>query len=190
MLYGFEEEFDLQVGTLQECEIEEDEQDLETDEDEQEPEIDEDDQGPFYLEVYNPSTGKTATVEVNREVYLFMRRSAWREAKRTRVFYKNEIQFTSMCNGDGTQVDNFHEFTSGEPTPEEALFLKQRRQLGSLLLSSLPPMLRRRYLLYHYEGLSDSEIAESEGISRQAVWQSIQRAQALIEINKKFYKNF
>ena len=185
MLYGYDENLDLLAKTLQEYEIEGDEKDLETDEVEQEPELGEAAQGPFYLETYNPSTGKNETVEVTREVYLFMRRSTWREEKRTRVFYKNEIQFTSMCNGDSTQVDNFREFKSTEPTPEEAFFLKQRRQLGSLLLNSLPPILRKRYFLYHYEGLSDTEIAEIEGISRQAVWQSIQRAQALIDINKK-----
>ena len=188
MLHRFEAEWDLPNEILQEPEIEEDELDSEIDEeDEQEPKIDEKDPGPFYLDVYNSCTGEYETVEVNREVYLYMRRSAWREAKRTRTFFKKQIQFTSMSKGESSQIENYHEFASSDPTPEEALIQKKRKQLAVSALDALTPTMRKYYLMHHYDGLSLRKIAKIEGKDKKTIAESIKSAQKIVE---KFLRNF
>ena len=188
MLHRFETEWDLPNEAVQESEIEKSELDSEIDEEDgQEPEIDETDPGPFYLDVYNSCTGEYEPVEVNREVYLYMRRSAWREAKRTRTFFKKHIQFTSMCKGDSSQIENFHEFASPDPPPEEALLQKRRKQLAVSALDALTPTMRKYYLMHYYDGLSIRRIAKIEGKDKKTIAESMESAQKIIE---NFLKNF
>ena len=48
-----------------------------------------------------------------------------------------------------------------------------RKNLTALLLSYLTPSQRRRYLLYHVQGLSQKEISKMEGVSQQKISSSL-----------------
>lgn len=60
-------------------------------------------------------------------------------------------------------------------------------QDAEMVLSKLTDIQRRRYLLYEVCGLSTPQIALSEGVNQNAVWESITAAKARI---KKFLRNF
>ena len=55
------------------------------------------------------------------------------------------------------------------------------------VLSKITDIQRRRYLLYEVCGLSTPQIALSEGVNQNAVWESITAAKSRI---KKILKNF
>ena len=49
----------------------------------------------------------------------------------------------------------------------------------------LPNKQREYFRLHHMEDLSLSEIAENEGVSRQAVWENIRRAEEALRKNEE-----
>ena len=56
-----------------------------------------------------------------------------------------------------------------------------RQSLAARALDKLTDVQRRRYLLYHVQGLTECEIAEEEGASHQAVSQSLLWAEKKIK---------
>ena len=57
--------------------------------------------------------------------------------------------------------------------PEQAAIKTCRRDLGLRAFDALTEVQRRRYRMYHVEGLTEDEIAEKERTSHQAVSQSL-----------------
>ena len=65
--------------------------------------------------------------------------------------------------------------------PAEAERQEKRRELAKRALDQLTDVQRRRYLMYHVEGLSTYEIAEIEGKDHKAIFFSLQAAEKKIK---------
>jgi len=83
-------------------------------------------------------------------------------------------------------IENFSGETLEEEfieRPEREAEENNRRMLASQALDKLTEVQRRRYLLYHANGWTEEQIAESEGATQQAVSKSLYWADKKI---KKF----
>ena len=88
------------------------------------------------------------------------------------------LEETETCAGDSLEEEVIEQ-------PEREALENERRELALKALETLTEIQRRRYLMYHANGLTTREIAEKEGTSQRTVMDSIQWAEKKI---KKFLK--
>jgi hypothetical protein len=69
---------------------------------------------------------------------------------------------------------------------EEAEWHEQRIETSNRAIKTLTDIQRRRYLMYHVDGLSTWQIAKLEGANQKSVFESLQAAEKKI---KKFLAN-
>lgn len=93
---------------------------------------------------------------------------------------RNQRQTKSETSID--EVVHEHSFEQREADPSEILEHQQRIQRLSEALETLPPRRREAFLLYRFDGLSQSEIAERMEISISMVEKHI--AAALVHCKK------
>jgi RNA polymerase sigma factor (sigma-70 family) len=111
------------------------------------------------------------------EMYEEQSRDENRQTYRNVSFHDlEEIEICSTSSPEHEIIDK----------PEEAAKKKQRRELGLQALDKLTEVQRRRYLMYHVDGLKLEEIAEIEGVAFQSIAESLEAAKKKIN---KFLQN-
>ena len=94
-----------------------------------------------------------------------------------------------------TAIDGMEEILeSPEPTPEDEVIamseqkleLAQKKEMAMQALGKLTDVQRRRYLMYHVDGLTSRQIAERESVKHQSVLECLMGAEKKI---KKFLSN-
>lgn len=103
----------------------------------------------------------------------FPRALLFRTAKNLAIDHLRRGKFEPQ--GSGT-ADLFPDIPSGAPSPERALFDKQRVRILSQAIDSLPPRCREAFLLHRVHECSYREIAGRLSISESAVEKLIMRA--------------
>lgn len=79
------------------------------------------------------------------------------------------------CANDEAPPD-FDELPSDQPDPEAVASARQQLRVIEAAVARLPPQCRRAFVLNRFEGLSQAEVAERMGISRQVVERHIAKA--------------
>ena len=75
----------------------------------------------YILPVYNTTTARFETVQLNEKQYNAVRRGKWNIEAHDRRFNKHEIQFSDLIGGDsddGHGYERFHEFISNQDDPQ------------------------------------------------------------------------
>lgn len=72
-------------------------------------------------------------------------------------------------------TEYFHSVFSNDE-PEDAVIARAEREKIREALDKLPPVQRRRCILYFYHGLDEKEIAKAEGVTQQMVSKSLDQA--------------
>lgn len=136
---------------------------------------------------FNTCTSQYEKTEVTKEVYDEYRRGAWRIGKNNSKYSAYETPFSALVGGEDEAYENFHEFIDTEHTPENAVLHGERKQLSNVALNLLTDTMRRRFLLRYESGLAIKEIASLEGVSEDAIKDSLEAAK---EKMKSFLKKF
>jgi len=63
-----------------------------------------------------------------------------------------------------------------EPSPEQAVYARQRLSLTAQAIAELPPKTRRAFELHKLQGLTQEETAQTLGVSRKTVEKQISTA--------------
>lgn len=82
-------------------------------------------------------------------------------------------------SGDGDEPC-FDEMTGSAPDPQDVAAARQRLDRLESAIARLPPQCRRAFVLNRLEGLSQAQVAERMGISRQVVERHIAKALVLL----------
>lgn len=117
----------------------------------------------YILKVYNPSTQKIEDVITTKEVYDTYRRMEWKEKYGDKMFYKNEIQFSSL---NGLQDGLLPQYASSELNPAQACeaveLLNELEKAISKLDDYDQAMIKAIYIKGKTEREYSSEIGESQ----------------------------
>ncbi|MBW7901426.1 MAG: RNA polymerase sigma factor [Rhodocyclaceae bacterium] len=81
-----------------------------------------------------------------------------------------------------SNMPEFDDIPSAEPGPEEIAAVRQSLSKVEAALERLPPQSRRAFVLNRFEGLSQVEVAQRMGISRQMAERHI--AQAILRLRE------
>ena len=84
-------------------------------------------------------------------------------------------------------LDDAEELPSAAPDPAELAQLRQRLALVEEALARLPAQCRRAFVLNRFEGLSQAEVAERMGISRQMAERHV--AKALLYLRERLARS-
>jgi RNA polymerase sigma factor (sigma-70 family) len=68
------------------------------------------------------------------------------------------------------------ESIADEPSPEQAVYARQRLSLTARAIAELPPKTRRAFELHKLQGLTQEETAQTLGVSRKTVEKQISTA--------------
>ena len=125
-----------------------------------------------YFTAFTNDSGAKQEIEINYEIYLALEDYRLIEKRQENEFDRHREHFQ-------LSEAQLAARTLRPPQPmEEAVAQALDMQAA---LDELPPDQRRRFLLSHEMGLSFSEIARDENLSRQAIAQSIGRAEEKIK---------
>lgn len=109
-------------------------------------------------------------IEVPDEVADLLQQSHREESAFLRKQYRHKAYF-SLDRTDGIE----HDMTFVSMTPEEIYERKVTHQQLYAAISALPDKQAKRLYAFYFLGMSKAQIARTEGISREAVSQSIDR---------------
>lgn len=109
-------------------------------------------------------------IEVPDEVANLLQQSLREESAFLRKQYRHKAYF-SLDRADGIE----HDMTFVSMTPEEIYERKVTHQQLYAAISALPDKQAKRLYAFYFLGMSKAQIARTEGISREAVSQSIDR---------------
>lgn len=68
------------------------------------------------------------------------------------------------------------ESVADEPSPEQAVYSRQRLALAAQVINDLPPKTRRAFELHKLQGMTQEETAQTLGVSRKTVEKQIATA--------------
>lgn len=88
-----------------------------------------------------------------------------------------------LAKPESDEPQEFDEIPSTAPDPETIAVTRQRLQRVEDAIQSLPPQCRRAFVLNRFDGLSQAEVAEQMGISRQMAERHI--AKALVHLRAR-----
>ncbi len=167
----------------------------------------------YYLTVKNTFTGKYEKVFVSEEVYRACKRTGRREKKQKqrmmRCTVPNEKGNLVRCKEDCSKCEALRLGLIKKPTPlsiealieqnfdipdpngdiEERILERHDKEEKERLYKAIDMLLPRQQNLIrlaYFEGLSHEQIAEREGVSRQAISFAIERAEIAL---KKILEN-
>lgn len=117
----------------------------------------------YILKVYNPSTQRIEDVITTKEVYDTYRRMEWKAKYGDKMFYKNEIQLSSL---NGLQDGLLPQYASSELDPAQAYeaveLLHELKKAISKLNDYDQAMIKAIYINGKTESEYSSEIGESQ----------------------------
>jgi len=132
------------------------------------------------LEIYlreNPGKTENDFIELKTlsdSIYLEQDREEYRQTwKNVSLHGLDETEFCSVPSSEDAIIEQI----------EQAVKQKRRRELAHQALCTLTDVQRRRYLLYHVNGLTMREIADIEGVVHSKIQKSLEAAEKKI---KKF----
>ena len=128
----------------------------------------------------NPGKTENDFIELKTlsdSIYLEQDRKEYRETwKNISLHGLDETEVCAVPSPENELIDQF----------EQAAKQKRQRDLAKQAMGTLTEVQRRRYLLYHVNGLTMREIADIEGTKHQSVVECLQAAEKKI---KYFLKN-
>lgn len=122
------------------------------------------------LKEHYPYYQHNTYVDVPDAVANLLMQSLRDEASYIRSKYRHKAYF-SLDRSDGIE----HDMTFVSLTPEEIYERKVTHQQLYAAISALPDKQAKRLYAFYFLGMSKAQIARTEGISREAVSQSIDR---------------
>jgi DNA-directed RNA polymerase specialized sigma24 family protein len=130
-----------------------------------------------YFAAFVDGSGIRQEAEINREIY-FALEDCRRKEKRQSKFHDRHVEHLELSENQLAQ-------RMAEPSNPLDMLIDTSVTLQAAI-DALPSDLRRRFLLYHEMGLGFTEIAKAENLSKQAIAQSIGRAEEKI---KKYFSD-
>ena len=120
----------------------------------------------YILKVYNPSTQKIEDVITTKEVYDTYRRMEWKAKYGDKMFYKNEIQFSSL---NGLQDGLLPQYASSELNPAQAYEAIELLNELEKAISKLDDYDQAMIKAIYINGKTESEYSSEIGESQQTV---------------------
>lgn len=120
----------------------------------------------YILKVYNPSTQRIEDVITTKEVYDTYRRMEWKAKYGDKMFYKNEIQLSSL---NGLQDGPLPQYASSELDPAKAYETVELLNELENAISKLDDYDRAMIKAIYINGKTESEYSSEIGESQQTV---------------------
>lgn len=134
----------------------------------------------FYPEIYK----EDKILEVNDEVAIFLQETLRKEAALQRKMYRYRA-FYSLDREDGIENEAIKELLS----PEEIVVNRMLREQLYIAISELPDKQAKRIYAHFILGMSMTEIANAEGVTKARISQSIKFGlYNLLQKLKKIYR--
>lgn len=128
---------------------------------------------------YKDAIGETEYAYVSREVYEAMTETFRKEAHAQEMRDLRHITRDGYTEGETEDLA----FDTGEAL-EDMIIRRLELETLQKAMQSLTDVQKKRLQMYFFEGMTIREIAEREGINRNAVWKSLQ---ATIARLKEFF---
>ena len=125
-----------------------------------------------YYTAFIDGNGMRQEIEINREIYLALEDCRKKE-KRQQKYFERYIEHLDLSE------EQLAERIVNRPKPVEDIVTRALATQAALEMLSTNH--RRRYLLYHREGLSFAQIGKLENCSKQAIAQSVGKAETKIK---------
>lgn len=128
---------------------------------------------------YKDAIGEKEYTCVSREVYEALTETFRKEA------HAQEMRDLRHTTRDGyTEGETEDLIVEAGETPEDIIIRRMELETLQKAMQSLTDVQRERLQMYFFEGMTIREIAEREGVNRNAVWKSLQ---ATIARLKEFF---
>jgi len=134
-----------------------------------------------YFVSFKDFYGVLQEVEVPTDVYLAFETSL-REDDSLERWNRRRVEYAEL-----TEAELYNRALSKPKSVEDEVLDNIRNEKLKQVISELPEIMRRRFILYHDYGLTLKQIGEVEGCSFQVVARSIKSAENKI---KKFFENW
>jgi DNA-directed RNA polymerase specialized sigma24 family protein len=121
------------------------------------------------------TAGEKIEIEVGRDVFDEVQEQLREDMRQ----YRSDFTHTEHKDLDFEEIEK-RSVINGPTTEDEVLNGELSYEIAQAILS-LPVTQQRRFLQYHAGGLSEKEIALSEGCSQQAVSLAIRRAESTLK---------
>lgn len=118
---------------------------------------------------YNDAIGGTEYTYVTKEVYEALTETFRKEAHAQEMRDLRHITREGYTEGETEDLA----FDSGESL-EDMVIRQMELEILQKAMQSLTKVQKERLHLYFFEGMTIREIAEKQGVNRNAVWKSIQ----------------
>lgn len=128
---------------------------------------------------YKDAIGETEYTYVSKEVYEAMTETFRKEAHAQEMRDLRHITRDGYTEGETEDLA----FDTGESL-EDMIIRRMELETLQKAMQSLTDVQKKRLQMYFFEGMTIREIAEKEGINRNAVWKSLQ---AIIAHLKEFF---
>lgn len=128
---------------------------------------------------YKDAIGETEYTYVSKEVYEAMTETFRKEAHAQEMRDLRHITRDGYTEGETEDLA----FDTGESL-EDMIIRRMELETLQKAMQSLTDVQKKRLQMYFFEGMTIREIAEREGINRNAVWKSLQ---ATIARLKEFF---
>lgn len=129
---------------------------------------------------YKDAIGETEYTYVSKEVYEAMTETFRKEAHAQEMRDLRHVTRDGYTEGETEDLA----FDTGESL-EDMIIRRLELETLQKAMQSLTDVQKKRLQLYFFEGMTIREIAEKEGINRNAVWKSLQ---ATIARLKEFFE--
>ncbi|MCL2517313.1 MAG: RNA polymerase subunit sigma-24 [Oscillospiraceae bacterium] len=116
-----------------------------------------------------------ALKELSNNIYLMQAQDENAQTKKNTCF--DELDETSLCCEPSPEDLFIDELNAQEESERYERNLKTAR----FLLDKLTEVQRRRYLMYHVDGLSTWEIAKAEGVNQKSIHECLEAADKKIK---------
>lgn len=128
---------------------------------------------------YKDAVGEAEYAYVSREVYEALADTFRRQA------HAEEMRDLRHTTPDGyTEGETEERMMDQGISPEDEAIRRMEIETLQEAMQSLTQIQRERLHLYFFEGMTIREIAEKQGVNRNAVWKSLQK---ILEHMKKFF---
>lgn len=129
---------------------------------------------------YKDAIGETEYTHVSQEVYEAMTETFRKEAHAQEMRDLRHVTRDGYTEGETEDLA----FDTGESL-EDMIIRRMELETLQKAMQSLTDVQKKRLQMYFFEGMTIREIAEKEGINRNAVWKSLQ---ATIARLKEFFE--
>lgn len=134
----------------------------------------------YFVNVRNTFTNIIERVEVSKEVYEAYTRSLYRMRYNDRKFHGHETSISEWKDEDEVPEDDYACFASCEKDPLIQA-VEQESHLRLLeIIDQLAPVMQRRFKMMYIQGIPQKQIARIEGVSLDAVKESLKDARKRI----------